>query len=135
MLVFFFPLSFLRASSWKPEMPKEGHVGEITKTTRRQAYDGQTRGPSGVGAGGGQRPPSVCGARPAGPAESAAFDQRVSSGRPDVALRAAQPDGRVAERRRRRAGRVDQQELVGAASDQVHADAAQDQVRRVAGGT
>lgn len=99
-------------------MPAERDVGEITETTRRQADDGSTHG-TGVGARGRERPIL----QTARATESVAFDhgrRRVSSSG-DGRLRAAQPDGRVAERRRRNdSGGVNQrQELVSAAPRQV----------------
>lgn len=72
-------------------MPTEGNVGEITETTRRQVYDGQTHGTGVVACTG----PISNGVWPTGATKSVAFDQGMSTGKSRV--RVAQPDGRVVE--------------------------------------
>lgn len=119
-------------------MSAERDVGKIAKTARHgQTDDGEARGAGMGGARGERRPVAVVqdggSRRPACATESAAFGQRVRWPRAKDRLRAAQPDGRFVERRRRCSG-VDQlQEFVGSASHQIHANTAQDQIRRITG--
>jgi len=84
-------------------MPEERHVGAIAETARgqaRRADGGETPG-TGVRVAGGQpRPaPNEGGVRPTRPTGPVAFGRRTTSRGPNC-LRAAQPDGRVVERRR-----------------------------------